>query len=152
MIPRGRYKLVRSAALSSAVTLLQIKVPTTTMIEIVRFELTVQTVTSATGHFQLLKKAAAATVSAQSPLVVGVNYPASLCVSGTSATGITASAEGTDGVVAFERDFNSINGYLHLPTPEERDGIAPGEIFAAKITTLAASGSVYTAELEWLEY
>ena len=77
--------------------------------------------------------------------------PAALAAGGTSATGITASAEGTDGDVLIDENFNIVNGtWTWLPTPEERIRVGAGGIIGLKFLTAPGSQTWY-ASVKWRE-
>ena len=78
---------------------------------------------------------------------------ASKAVGGTSATGITATIEGTVTQTWWQEGFNIVNGILYLPVPEARwmlVGQASG--FAALKFPGAPAAANYTTGVEWLEY
>lgn len=147
----GVYTLVRSSVTTStAITIQQVLAPAGTMIEVTRCWVNQSTITtSAQTRAQFLRKTAAATVTSQTPALLSPSMQASKCVGGTAATGITASAEGTDGAVYDEEGFNVVNGWLYLPVPEERVAIIG--IVALKFPTAPTSAG-YASGQEWLEY
>lgn len=120
----GVYNLIRaSVTTSTAITIQLVWVPVTAVIEVTRCWVNQSTVTtSSQTRIQLIRKTGTApTVTSQSPAIVGTaSSQASKCVGGTAATGITATAEGTNGTVYIEEGFNIVNGWLYLPVPEER--------------------------------
>jgi len=153
----GLYSLVRSTVTTStAITIQLVWVPTTTAIETTRAWCNQSTITtSAQTRIQLLRKTGTApTVTSQSPVVVGTpGSQASKCVGGTAASGITASAEGTDGTVYVEEGFNIVNGWLYLPVPEERIMIlgSTASGIALKFPTAPTSAGWISGQ-EFLEY
>lgn len=153
----GAYNLVRtSTTTSTAITVNVVWVPVTTATETTRAWVNQSTVTtSAQTRIQLLRKTGTApTVSSQNPALVGPpGTQASKCVGGVAATGITASAEGTDGTVYVEEGFNIVNGWLYLPVPEERVMIlgSTASGIALKFPTAPTSAG-YVSGIEWLEY
>lgn len=82
-------------------TLLQIATPATREIEVLEWGVSFDGTTAATpGVVELVQTDVAATVTSLTPTVYRPsNAPASLCVGGASATGYTATAEGTITVV-----------------------------------------------------
>lgn len=148
----GVYNLVRSSVTTStAITIQQVLVPAGTMAEFTRCWATQGTVvTSAQTRMQFLRKSAVATVTGQSPAILGNGMQASKCVTGASATGITASAEGTDGAVFVEEGFNIVNGWLYLPVPEERVYMI-NTAAGLKFPTAPTSAGWQSGQ-EWLEY
>jgi hypothetical protein len=154
--PSGAYNLVRSSVTTStAISIQVVWVPVTTAIEQTRAWVNQSTVTtSAQTRIQLVRKTGTApTVTSQTPALLGPGMQASKCVGGTAASGITASAEGTDGAVYIEEGFNIVNGWLYLPVPEERmmllGSTASG--VALKFPTAPTSAG-YASGQEWLEY
>lgn len=131
-------------SISTAITALQLKPGVNGPVEVLRAALTQSTsTTSAQVAAGLIRKSAAATVTTgvagttvlkQNP--VNPTTDASL---GVSATGITASAEGTNSELSIQRGFNVLNGMEWLPTPEERV-LVPQSGFVA-LTFLSAPPS-----------
>jgi len=112
-------------SISTAITVLQLLAGTAGPVEVLRASLTQATSTTSTQvQAGVIRKSAAATVTAatagttllkQNPVA-----PTSNANLGVTATGITATAEGTNGERTSERGFNILNGYEYLSTPEER--------------------------------
>jgi hypothetical protein len=70
-----------------------------------------------------------------------------------TATGITATIEGSVTGTWWQEGFNIVNGILYLPVPEARwmlVGQAAG--FAALKFPGAPASADYTTGMEWLEY
>jgi hypothetical protein len=138
-------------SISTAISVIQAKAGTNGAIEILRVSLSQGSVaTSAQYAGALVRKTAAATVTTgvagttvlkQNP----INPTTDLSL-GTSATGITASAEGTDGEIPITRGFNDLNGMEWLATPEERVLAPQGGIVAVKYLVAPQSATRY-AEL-----
>lgn len=141
-------------AISTAITVQQYKAGANGPAAILRHSLgQAGSVTSTQVASALVRKTAAATVTTgvagttvlkQNP--VAPTTDASL---GTAATGITASAEGTDGEQLLARGFNVINGQETVYTPEERPIVPQGGIIAQKL--LAAFNTTWYAELVFME-
>lgn len=141
-------------AISTAITVQQLKAGVNGPLAILRHSLTQEgSVTSTQIRATLIRKSAAATVTAavagttllkQNP--VAPTTDASL---GTSATGITASAEGTDGELSYARGFNVLNGQECVYTPEERLIVPQGGIVGQKLTT--AFNSTWNSEIVFME-
>jgi hypothetical protein len=141
-------------AISTAITVQQLKAGTNGPIAILRHSLTQDgSVTSTQIRASFLRKSAAATVTTavagttllkQNP--VAPTTDASL---GTSATGITATVEGTDGELTYGRGFNVLNGQEAVYTPEERIIVPQGGIIAQKLPT--AFNSTWNAEIAFME-
>jgi hypothetical protein len=153
--PSGAYSLIRSSvATSTAITVNQVLVPATAAAEFTRAWCNQDSVTTTNQtRIQLNRNSTACTVAAQSPFAMGNGMQASKAVSGTAATGITASAEGTTTGQVWQEGFNIVNGILYLPVPEARwllVGSAAG--FAALKFPGAPAAANYTTGLEWLEF
>jgi hypothetical protein len=155
MFTFAAYKLKNlGVAIATAITVAQLKLGTNGPGVVLRHSLTQDgSVTSTQIRGGLIRKSAAATVTAavagttlnkQNP--VSPTTDASL---GVSATGITATAEGTDADQLSTRGFNVLNGMEVVYTPEERDVIAQGGIIAQKLLTLF--NSTWSSELVYME-
>lgn len=148
----GVYNLVRTSTVTStAITVNQVGGVAGVALEVNRAWANQSTVTStAQTRMQLLLKSAAATVTGQSPALLSPAMQASKAVSGATASGITATIEGTDSTVWDEEGFNIVNGWLYLPVPEERI-MTVNRILALKFPTAPTSAS-YITGITWLEY
>lgn len=149
----GMYQLVRpTTTTSTAITTNQVTSVAGTYIEYTRCWVNQNTITAtAQQRVQFLRKSSAATVTGTSPTAMGNAMQASKCVSGATATGITATIEGTNGNVYIEEGFNIVNGWLYLPVPEERHyqaGADSSGILAATAWTSAG----WIVGMEWLEF
>lgn len=134
--PAGSYAVVRlNVATTTAITVIQVATPANCAIDIVRaWGGQSSSTTSTATALGLVKKSAAATVTARTPDPLTDGMQASKCVGGVSATGITASVEGTDAAnYLWSEGFNIVgNGVLYLPMPEERIGVGPSEFVGLK--------------------
>lgn len=141
--------------IATAITALQLLAGTAGPVEVLRASLTQSSsTTSAQTSAGVIRKSAAATVTAA---VLGTTLleqnpvsPASNANLGVSATGITASAEGTNGERTVERGFNVLNGFEWLPTPEERILAPQGGILALYFVS-APPSATWFAELTFRE-
>lgn len=101
---------------------------------------------------QWLRKSAGATVTSATPLKMNPGDPAALAVGGTTATGVNATAEGTDGDIPFEDIWNVLNGsWLYLPTPEDRIRIPQGGFLGLKLNTAPAASMTIGAFVHFEE-
>jgi antitoxin (DNA-binding transcriptional repressor) of toxin-antitoxin stability system len=140
---------------ASAISVLQLKPGTNGPAEILRASMSQSgNTTSAQVAVALQRKSAAATVTIA---VAGVNVaklnpiaPTADASLGTSATGFTASAEGTPTDYPVKRGFNVLNGFEWLPTPEERV-LVPQSGFLGLTFVTAPPSSVFYAELQFRE-
>jgi len=153
--PSGAYNLIRaSVATSTAISVNQVLVPALAAAEFTRAWCNQDSVTTTNQtRVQLNRNSTACTVTSQTPASLGNGMQASKAVGGVSATGITATAEGTVTATVWSEGFNIVNGILYLPVPEARwmlVGSAAG--FAALKFPGAPAAANYTSGLEWLEY
>jgi hypothetical protein len=131
-------------SISTAISPIQLKAGVNGAVEILRAKASNASVaTSGQYGIALLRKTAGATVTTgvagttvlkQNP--VNPTTDASL---GTSATGITATAEGTNGEQLVTDGFNDLNGWLYLPGETERPLVPQAGIVA--LTFLSAPQS-----------
>lgn len=141
-------------SIATAVTIQQLKAGVNGALAILRHSITQSgSVTSTQTASTLVRKSAGATVTTgvagttvlkQNPI-----QPTTDASLGTSATGITASAEGTDGEQTLMRGWNVLNGQETVYTPEERVIVPQGGIIAQKL--LVAFTTTYYAELVFAE-
>ena len=153
--PSGLYNLIRSSvATSTAITVNQVLVPAAAAAEFTRAWCNQDSVTTTSQtRIALNQNSTACTVTSQAAVAAGKGMQASKCLNTTTATGITASAEGTVTSTWWQEGFNIVNGILYLPVPEARwllVGQAAG--FAALKFPGAPAAANYTTGLEWLEY
>lgn len=142
-------------SISTAITVLQLQAGTAGPIELLRVSLTQSSsATSAQIRARVLRKSAGATVTTA---VAGTHLqklnpvnPTSNANLGTSNTGITASAEGTDSDILAEIGFNVLNGMLWLPVPEERFIVPQGGIIALKFPD-APPSATWNAQIYFRE-
>jgi hypothetical protein len=131
-------------AVSTAITILQIKAGTDKGFQVLRAWCTQGgSAVSAQENICLIRKTAAATVNAAS---IGTNLykhdpngADPTVILSTSGTGFTASGEGTDGNDIYGSGFNTLIGFLYLPLPEERIYVPPSGIIALKFMNAPAS-------------
>lgn len=157
--PSGLYNLIRSSvATSTAITVNQVLVPVRTAAEFTRCWCNQDSVTTTNQtRIQLNRCATVGTVTGQAPASAQNAMLASQCVSGASATGITATIEPGTPTTWWQEGFNIVNGILYLPVPEARMlivGTASGT--ASPAVTLkfpgAPASANYTTGQEWLEF
>jgi len=140
-------------SVSTAITILQVKAGTTKQFEILRAWVTQSSSTTMyMQRIQLLRKTGAATVTSYTPLLLNPASPAADAAGGSSATGYTASSEGTDGDLLINDVFNTLNGWLYLPTPEERIKVPASGIVALKFPAAPAAAMTFTASIIFGEY
>jgi len=150
------YRLVNNGvSISTAISALQLKPGTNGPVEILRHGLSQSTsTTSAQTKGGLIRKSAAATVTTG---VAGTTVlknnpinPTTDASLGTSATGITASAEGTNSELTDVRGFNVLNGLEVLYSPEERK-LVPQSGFCAETFLAAPPSATWDAFIEFRE-
>ena len=150
------YRLVNNGvSISTAISALQLKTGTNGAVEILRHGCSQSTSTTSTQvKAGLIRKTAAATVTTgvagTTLLKNNLIAPTSDASLGTTATGITASAEGTNGELTDVRGFNILNGLEVLYTPEERKMVAIGT-FAAETFLSAPPSATWDAFIEFRE-
>ncbi len=150
------YRLVNNGvSISTAITAIQLGVGTHGPAEILRHGVSQSTSTTSTQvKAGFIRKSAAATVTTGvAGTTVLKNNPISPTTDatlGTAATGITASAEGTNGELTDVRGFNILNGLEILYTPEERK-LVPLSGFASETFLSAPPSATWDAFIEWRE-
>lgn len=151
----GLYAHIRQGVTTStAITLNQILCPVVTSIEITRASVNQDNVTT-TGQARarLNRLSTACTVTSQAPVPSQNGMQASKCVGGVSASGITATVEGTIAATVWSEGFNIVNGVLYLPVPESRllvSGSAAG--FVGLQFATAPASAQYSSTVEFIEY
>ena len=130
---KGVYTVTMTGSVSSAITLIQLKAGATIPLEIIRATVAQNnSTTSAMQSVILVRKSGAATVTSFTPVKTDEQDGAAAAAGGTSATGIIATAEGTDTDIMLNDAFNVLNGWLYLPVPEERIRVAPAGFLGLK--------------------
>lgn len=160
-MPKGDVYTVlnKAVTVSTAITVIQIKAGANNGCEILRASVTQRgSTTSVQEDIAFVRKSSAATVTAAVDATDGTativkrdpNQSAASATLGTTATGITASGEGTDANVVLREGFNVLNGWMYLPVPEERIFIPPAGILGLKFLTAPAS-QTWDFEVVFLE-
>lgn len=141
-----------AVSVSGAITLVQIKAGAASLHLLRAWVSQSGSTVSAMQRVGLVRKSGAATVTSFTPLKLNPNSPASLAVGATDGTGHTASSEGTDGDVLCPDAFNVLNGWVWVPTPEERIVVPQGGIIGLKFLNAPAAALTVTAGLLWEEW
>ena len=144
------YQLRHSATISTAISALQLKAGTNGPVEIIRFTLSQQnSTTSKQIAAALVRCSAGATVTTA---VAGTHLfkhnplnPTSDLSLGTSATGVTATAEGTETDTICARGFNELTGLEWLATPEEQIIVPVSGIIKLKFLVAPTSATWYSS-------
>ncbi|HEY1723975.1 MAG TPA: hypothetical protein VGF89_01025 [Steroidobacteraceae bacterium] len=150
------YAVVNNGvSISTAITAVQYKAGTNGAAEILRASLSQgSSANSAPIAASLLRKTAGATVTTgvAGTTVVKQNpiNPTTDASLGTSATGITASAEGTNGEQFLSDGFNDLNGQTWLPAQEERMLVPQGGIVGLTFLAAPQSATRY-GRIAWRE-
>lgn len=131
-------------------TMLQIATPSTRQCQLISWGFDVDYVSTSVGTVELIQTDVAATVTAH--VAAGIqpldpNAPASLLVGGVSATGYTASAEGT---TTASRSFDSVRvgvtntiiSYTFQWMPDERPIIAVSRFLRVRVTFATAASNM----------
>ena len=101
----------------------------------------------------LVRKTTRATIPLFTPVKLSCSSPAALAVASSCSNGSgVATNEGANGDKLIEEGFNVLNGWLWIPTPEERPLITPGEgvglTFPTAPTGQSWSGGIYFREFQ----
>jgi len=140
---RGVYIVKFSGTVTTAKTLLQVKVGAAISMELLYASITNKSNdASDSSSVEILRKTVAATVTSQTPLLTTVGDQAAKSVGGTAATGDTATAEGTNGDILVDEGFNVLNGWVWMPTPETLIEVPAAGLLALKIGTDIASATI----------
>ncbi len=135
----GIYVARAAITVSTAITIMQIKAGSSRALDLIRASVSQRgSTTSVQESLQILRKTAAATVTALTPVLLR-GAGAADAAGGVAATGHTATAEGTDGDILYQEGFNVLNGFLYLPVPEERPRVPAGGFIALKFPDAPAS-------------
>jgi hypothetical protein len=152
--PAGAYTVVRSnVATTTAITVIQLTSVASVMAEITRaYGGQGSSTTSTATGLGLIRKTAAATVTSRTPDPLMTGMAASKCVGGASATGITATAEGTDAAnYSWHEGLNIVGGgALYLPPPEERIALIGAQSIGLKHSVAPAGNWMH--QIAWLEF
>lgn len=150
----GKIYVVKNGgvAISTAITVIQIKAGAGNPLELLRVVISQGlSETSTQEQVQILRKTVAATVTSSTPLLLDPDAEVSGAVGGVAATGITASAEGTDGDVLVDDGFNILNGWVWLPTPKEQIKVPAAGIIALKFP-VAPTSATWRAAIYYEEF
>ncbi len=141
---RGVYTVHASiATVTTAVTLIQIKAGAANGLEILRVWATNTSVTADDrAEFQILRKTAAATVTSFTPIQHNESHAAAAAVGGTTATGHTATDEGTDGDIIIREGTTVLAPWYWHPTPYEQIIVPAGGIIALKSAIAITSATL----------
>lgn len=132
------YAVIHQATVSTAITVLQLTAPSTMNLEILRVWIEQSSsTTSAMTDAELVRKTATITGGTSiTPVKMIPGDP-----SPTTTALRTATGEGTDGDVLMAESFNILNGWLWIPTPDERPWVAPSGLIALKFTAAPTSAT-----------
>ena len=139
----GIYTINHNAiVVSTAITIIQYKAGATNKARVVRFSIGQGlSETSTMEQIQLLRKTGAATVTSFTPRENDPDGPVAFGAGGTAATGITATAEGTDGDILVNAAFNILNGYEWVRSDLNEIIIPAAGIIALKFPVAPASAT-----------
>lgn len=136
---------------STAITVVQYKAVATHKAAVVRFRVKQRGTGTAQAVIQLLRKTAAATVTLFTPIKCDPDGFAALGVGGTAATGITATAEGTDGDILYAGSFHVSNGDEWIRAEPDEYIVPASGIIALKFA-VAPTSAVFDIQLEVEEF
>lgn len=141
-----------NVSISTAITVIQVKAGAATPLWLVRASIAQRgSVVSAQDRIIIVRKTAAATVTTFTPLLYDGTDGAAAAAGGTSATGITASAEGTDGDILVDRPFNVLNGFEWIATPLEMIKVPAAGFIALKFPVAPTSAQTWSAQMVFCE-
>lgn len=144
-------------AITTALTIMQLKADAAAPIDILEAKLYQVTKTSTELlRVGLVRKTAAATVTTA---VAGThifkmnpNDGTVLADLGTTSTGVTATGEGTDGEIPEEDVWNVANGsWQYLPIPEARIRVPAAGFLGLKVFTAPAASMVVGGYIRFME-
>jgi hypothetical protein len=132
------YKITNTATHSTAITILQARAHATRPLVLIRAWCESSATATAIGTIQLLRQTTAGTLTTLSPgpLPLRPNVP----TAGMTA-GHTATAEPTPGDVLIHEEFNVVNGWLYLPSPDEQIVIPAAGFLGMKFSVAPASST-----------
>ena len=139
----GIYTINHNAiVVATAITIIQYKAGATNKAAVVRFRVGQGlSETSTQEQIVLLRKTAAATVTSFTPIENDPDGPVAFGAGGTAATGITASAEGTDGDLLVDASFNILNGFEWVRSDRYEIMVPAAGIIALKFPVAPASAT-----------
>ena len=139
----GIYTINHNAiVVSTAITIIQYQAGAANKARVVRFSIGQGlSETSTMEQIQLLRKSAAATVTSFTPLKNDPDAPVAFGAGGTAATGITATAEGTDTDILINEAFNTLNGFAWVRSDINEIMVPAGGIIAIKFPVAPASAT-----------
>lgn len=149
----GRTYVVTNAGvtISTAITVIQVKAGASNPLWLLRAYIGQEnSIVSVQERIRIVRKTVAATVTSSTPLLYDTDDTAAKAVGGTAATGITGTAEGTDGDLLVGRCFDVRMGMEWIATPLEMIYVPAGGIIALKFPVAPAS-QLWTAQMVFLE-
>lgn len=145
--------LTRVTIANIPITLLQLKAAATVPLQLIRAMIAqTASLVSTQVPVQINRKSGAATVTSTTATKNGPSTdPAASAVGGTSATGVNASAEGTDTDIIVQDVWNFLNGWLWIPaSPKEYKFVDAAGIIGLKLP-VAAGTPTMTGDLVFEE-
>jgi len=144
--------IMEQVAQTAAKTLVQIVAGSNNGIEILRAWITMGDLDAADqSEAEILRKSAAATVTSFTPRRYNPDDALSKAIGGTALTGTDATVEGTDTDVIHSEGFNTLTGFLWVPsTMEDRIFVPGGGIIGLKLQR-AITSAILTAGMVFKE-
>lgn len=128
-------------AVTGAITLIQVTAPSTSGLHLLRAWCSQSSSASATQlPIMLVRKTATVTGSSFTPLALDENDPAA-----SSTVLVNASAEGTNGNILIREAWDYLNGWLWVPTPDDRIAVKAGGIIALTLPVAPSASVTLTA-------
>lgn len=142
-----------ATAVTGAITLIQIKTGAANSIRLLScFISQSSTTTNAQQDVRIVRKSAAATVTAFTPIPLNPTDAAAAAVGGTSATGNNASAEGTNSVILFDDNFSLLTGWIYKPIPEEMVEAPGGAFIGVRFNVAPAASTTFKVTAAFEEF
>jgi LysM repeat protein len=146
---------LNNVAVTTALALIQIKAGTTTnsSVEILKAWASQSSSTvSAQQRIQINRVSVTYTVTDFTPIKLGTGAAADATGGSSAQTGTAGTAgSGTDTDVLVADVFNVLNGWLYVPTPEERIIVPDGGFVVMKFPAAPAASTTYTAGIIFQE-
>jgi len=130
-----------ATAVTGAITLVEVSAPSTGSIVLLRAWCSQSSSTTATQlPIQIVRKSAVATGTPFTPLALNENDGSA----GSTAL-VNATAEGTDANILIKEDWEYLNGWLWVPTPDDRITVKASGIIALKFPVAPGASTTIQA-------
>ena len=139
------YSMTSAVSAMTTVPFIQVASPSATAVEILSFYISQQTSeTSEQASLSFTRRTTNSTfpaaATAPSPVALSKNAPATQLVTGTTQNAISVStATGSLNGTLGRYSFNTLNGFVHLPLPEERITVGPNGFLTVQFVVAPAA-------------